>query len=226
MSKPAPRMQAPASTGTTTDITRHFLAGVAWSAELGQREPARLSLQMQEKSCQPTASQAELNAQGCRSGQHASVQDAKDFMQTETACQVFVAFTAYAGMQKKFMQVETAGFQVFCCVHSTCRDVKESTKDAMAQCLCCVHSMCRDIAFTACKMHSTACAERTLNGSFFHSMQDAFNSLCKAYAEWKLFHNMQGALSSSRVDMYLLLLTAVSPGAVVTLLGLLKIFPE
>ncbi len=181
MSKHAPKIQAPASTGTATDITKHFLAGPAWSAGLGRREPARLSLQMQETHFQPAASQVQSNAQGSRSGQHASVQDAKEVMHMETACQVFVAFTAYAGMQKKFMQVETAGFQVFCCVRSMCRDVKESTKDAMGQCVCHVHSMCRDIAF----------------------------------------HSMQGELSSSRVDRYLLL-TAVSPGGTVMWLGGLR----
>ncbi len=166
MSKPAAKIQAPASTGTATDITRHFLAGVAWSAELGQRELALLFLQMQETQFQLPASQVQSNAQGCRSGQHASVQDAREFMHMETACQVFVAFTAYAGMQKKFMQVETAGFQVFCCVHSTCRDLKESTKDAMGQCLCQIHSMCRDIAFTTCKKHPAACARHMLKDSF------------------------------------------------------------
>jgi len=59
-SKPAPRMQAPASTGIATDITRHFLAGVAWSAGLlGRREPALLSLQTQETQFQPAASQVQ-----------------------------------------------------------------------------------------------------------------------------------------------------------------------
>ena len=95
----------------------------------------------------------------------------------------------HAGVKKEFMQVETAGFQVFCCVHST-QDVKESTKDAMGQRVCHIHSMCRDIAFTACKMHSAACAK--LNGSFFtackmHStacakrtLNGSFFTACKA----------------------------------------------
>ena len=41
------------------------------------------------------------------------------------------------------MQLETAG-QVFCWVHSICRDVKESTKDAMGQCVCVMFIACAE----------------------------------------------------------------------------------
>ena len=53
---PAPKMQAPARTGMATAITRHFCPGPRWSPELGRREPALLSLQIQKTQLQLPAS--------------------------------------------------------------------------------------------------------------------------------------------------------------------------
>ncbi len=68
-SRPAPKIQAPASTGMATAITKHFFPGPRWSPELGRREPALLSLQIQKTQFQLAASQAQSIAQRCRSGQ-------------------------------------------------------------------------------------------------------------------------------------------------------------
>ena len=191
-SKPAPRMQAPASTGIATDITMHFLPGPAWSAGLlGRREPALLSLQTQETQFQPAASQVQSNAQGCRPGQPAFVQDMKEFMQLGTAGQVFVA----------------------------CRDAKEmhagGDSRAPGVFLCPQHVQGCKRVYKECNGTASMSHSQHVHRHSFHRMQDAFNSLCKACAEWKLFPSMQGELSSSRVDRYLLLLTAVSPGGTV-----------
>ncbi len=45
-STPAPNMQAPVSTGMATAITKHFVAGPAWSPEFLVRKPALLSLKL------------------------------------------------------------------------------------------------------------------------------------------------------------------------------------
>ena len=47
-SRPAPKLQAPASTGMATDITMHFFPEPRWSPELGRRDRSLLSLQMQD----------------------------------------------------------------------------------------------------------------------------------------------------------------------------------
>ncbi len=55
-STPAPKTQAPASTGMATAITKHFVPGPAWSPELLGREPAPPSLQIQKTQFQLAAS--------------------------------------------------------------------------------------------------------------------------------------------------------------------------
>ena len=63
--RPAPNMQASASTGMATAITKHLVPGPAWSPELGRREPALPCLQIQKTQSHLPASQAQSTAQGC-----------------------------------------------------------------------------------------------------------------------------------------------------------------
>ncbi len=97
-SRPAPIMQAPASTGMATAITKHLVPGPAWSPELGRREPA-LCLQIEKAQFQLPASQAQPIAQGCRSEQllAANMQGCKTFHANRGSSQAFfVMLMAYA----------------------------------------------------------------------------------------------------------------------------------
>ncbi len=63
-SRPAPIIQAPASNGMATAITKHLVPGPAWSPELGRREPALHCLQIEKAQFQLQDSQAQSTAQG------------------------------------------------------------------------------------------------------------------------------------------------------------------
>ena len=47
-SRPAPKIQAPASTRMATDMTMHFFPEPRWSPESGRRDRSLLSLQIQD----------------------------------------------------------------------------------------------------------------------------------------------------------------------------------